>query len=91
MKYTTLNSLKSELLQNNTYNSVLTSQETNYFSATKTSLLMLFRETVAVYCENHMRHTNTLFERKADFLYIQVGGTYINHWTLRGFYDTFSL
>jgi hypothetical protein len=23
---------------------------------------MLFRETVAVYCENHMEHTNTLSE-----------------------------
>jgi hypothetical protein len=33
-------------------NSVRTSQETHYFSATKPSRLILFRETVAVYCEN---------------------------------------
>jgi hypothetical protein len=34
-------------------NSVCTSQETHYVSATKPNRLMLFRETVAVYCENH--------------------------------------
>jgi hypothetical protein len=41
-------------------NSVRTSQETHYVSATKPNRLMLFGETVAVYCENHMEHTNTL-------------------------------
>jgi hypothetical protein len=35
-------------------NPVLTSQGTHYVSATKTSRLALFRETVAVYCENHI-------------------------------------
>jgi translation initiation factor IF-1 len=39
---------------------VRTSQETHYVSATKPNRLMLFRETVTVYCENHMEHTNTL-------------------------------
>jgi hypothetical protein len=34
-------------------NSVRTSQETHYVSATKPNRLMLFRETVAVYCEKH--------------------------------------
>jgi hypothetical protein len=29
-----------------------------YVSATQTNQLMLFRETVAVYCENHTEHTN---------------------------------
>jgi hypothetical protein len=28
---------------------------------------MLFRETVAVYCENHMEHTDTLCEQNAEF------------------------
>jgi hypothetical protein len=41
-------------------NSVRTSQETHYFSATKPNRLMLFRETVAVYCENYMEHTDIL-------------------------------
>jgi hypothetical protein len=42
-------------------NSVHTSQETHYIYATKPNRLMLFRETVAVYCENHTEHTNTLW------------------------------
>jgi hypothetical protein len=28
---------------------------------------MLFRETVAVYCENHTEHTNTLRGQNAEF------------------------
>jgi hypothetical protein len=32
---------------------------------TKTNRLMLFRETVAVYCENHMEHTDTLCGQNA--------------------------
>jgi hypothetical protein len=39
---------------------VRTSQETHYVSATKPNRLMLFRETVAVYCETHTEHTNAL-------------------------------
>jgi predicted Zn-dependent protease with MMP-like domain len=39
-------------------NSVRTSQETHYVSATKPNRLMLFTETVAVYCENHTEHTD---------------------------------
>jgi hypothetical protein len=31
-----------------------------HVSATKTNRLMLFGETVAVYCENHEEHTNTV-------------------------------
>jgi hypothetical protein len=40
--------------------SVCTSQETHYVSATKTNRLMLFGETVAVYFENHIEQTDTL-------------------------------
>jgi hypothetical protein len=47
-------------------NSVRTSQETHYVSATKPSRLMLFRERVAVYCENHTEHTNTLCGQKPE-------------------------
>jgi hypothetical protein len=36
--------------------SVRTSQETHYVFATKPNRLMLFRETFAVYCENHTEH-----------------------------------
>jgi hypothetical protein len=49
-------------------NPVRTSQETHYVTATKTNRLMLFRETVTVYCENHTEHTNTLW---AGYIAIQ--------------------
>jgi hypothetical protein len=45
---------------------------------------MLFKEIIAIYCENHMEHTNTLCGQNAEFLYVQAGGTYSNHWTLKG-------
>jgi hypothetical protein len=48
-------------------NPVRTSQETHYVSAPKPNGLMLFRETVAVYCENHTEHTNTLCGQNAEF------------------------
>jgi hypothetical protein len=40
--------------------SVPTSQETHYVSATKPNQLTLFGETVVVYCENHTEHTDTV-------------------------------
>jgi hypothetical protein len=45
---------------------------------------MLFRETVAVYCENHMEHTNTLCEQDVKFYFIKAGGTCNNHYALKG-------
>jgi hypothetical protein len=45
---------------------VRTSQETHYVSATKPNRLMLFGETVAVYCENHTEHTNALCGQKTQ-------------------------
>jgi hypothetical protein len=40
---------------------------------------MLFRETVAVYCENHTEHTDTLCGQNAEFWYVKAGGKYTNH------------
>jgi hypothetical protein len=40
---------------------------------------MLFRETVAVYCENHTEHTDTLCGQNAA-----VCGTYSYHCAVRG-------
>jgi hypothetical protein len=45
---------------------------------------MLFGETVAVYCENNTKHTNTLCGENAEFRYVRAGGTYSNHWSLKG-------
>jgi hypothetical protein len=38
-------------------NSDPTSKKTQCISITKPNRLMLFREIIAVYCENHMEHT----------------------------------
>jgi hypothetical protein len=62
--------------------SVRTSQETHYVSATKTNRLMLFRETVAVYCENHTEHIYTLWAECRGFN-VKADGTQTYDWTLR--------
>jgi hypothetical protein len=38
---------------------------------------MLFKETDAVYCDNHKEHINTLWGQNTEFQYVQVGGTYL--------------
>jgi hypothetical protein len=38
---------------------------------------MLFRETVAVYCENHTEHTNTLCGQNAEFCNIYKSSSYL--------------
>jgi hypothetical protein len=47
---------------------------------------MLFGETVAVYCENQMEHTDTLCGQNAEFWYsyVKAGGAYNDHWPLKG-------
>jgi hypothetical protein len=58
-------------------------QETHYVSARKINQLMLFRETIAIYCENHTEHINTLGGQNAEFWYVKAGGTYSNQWALK--------
>jgi hypothetical protein len=38
---------------------------------------MLFREIIAVYCKNHIEHTNTPREQNAEILNIKASGTYM--------------
>jgi hypothetical protein len=45
---------------------------------------MLFREIIVVYCENHTKHTYILCEQNGEFWYAKAGGTYSNHWDLKG-------
>jgi hypothetical protein len=45
---------------------------------------MLLGETVAVYYENHTKHTNTLCGHNAEFYYVKAGGKYSNPWALKG-------
>jgi hypothetical protein len=60
-------------------NSVPTSQETHYVSATNPNRLMLFGETVAVHGENYTEHTNTLGAQNAEFQCVKARGTYSDH------------
>jgi hypothetical protein len=55
---------------------VCTSQETHYISAIQPNWLMLFREAIAVYCENHKEHTDTLCGQNAEFWYVKADGIY---------------
>jgi hypothetical protein len=66
--FSVFNHLKTEFLPNDIKNPVRTSQETHYVSTTKLNRLMLFGETVAVYCDNHTEHTDTLCGRNAEFV-----------------------
>jgi hypothetical protein len=45
---------------------------------------MLFRETVAVYCENRTEHTDTLCGENAEIWYATAGGIYSNRRSLNG-------
>jgi hypothetical protein len=44
----------------------------------------MFREIVAVYCENHTEHMNTMCGMNAEFWYDKAGGIYSNHSALKG-------
>jgi hypothetical protein len=64
--------------------SVRASQETHYVSATKPNRLILFREIIAVYCENHMEHMNALCGQNVGFFYMsEADGNYSNHYVSR--------
>lgn len=54
-----VNPIKTEFLLENK-NSVHTSQEAHYVFATKINQLILFRERVAIYYENHTKHNHVL-------------------------------
>jgi len=45
---------------------------------------MLYREIIAVCSQIHTKRINTLGEQKEEFLHVKPGGTYSNHWALKG-------
>jgi hypothetical protein len=45
------------------------------FAVRKPNSLMLFREIIAVYCENHVGHINTLCGQNAEIFNVKAGGT----------------
>jgi hypothetical protein len=54
-------SLKPEVTWVTVKNSVLTAKKTQHFAITKINWLTLFKEIIAVYAENYMKPTDTLF------------------------------
>jgi len=46
---------------------------------------MLYREIIAVCSQIHTKHINTLCGQNVEFVSVQPGGTYTNHWALKGF------
>jgi hypothetical protein len=64
-------------------NWIPTSRESHSASITKPNRLMLFRETVAVYCEDHTEHINTVFGQNSAILSVKAGGKCNSHCSLK--------
>jgi len=45
---------------------------------------MLYREIIAVCSEIHTEHINALCGQKVELLNVKPGGTYSNHWAVKG-------
>jgi hypothetical protein len=50
----------------------------------ETRQLILYREIIAVCSEIHTIHTNTLYGQNVELLNDKAGGTYSDHWALKG-------
>ena len=46
---------------------------------------MLYRETIAVRSQIHTKHINTLCGQNVELLCDKPGGTYSNHWAVKGY------
>jgi len=46
---------------------------------------MSYREITTVRPESHIKHINTLCGQKAELLNVKHGGTYSNHWAVKGY------
>jgi len=45
---------------------------------------MLYREIIAIYCEIHTKHINTLCGQKIELLNVKPGSAYSDHWAVKG-------
>jgi len=45
---------------------------------------MLYREIIVVCSEIHAQHINTLCGQNVEFVNVNPGGAYSNHWDLKG-------
>jgi hypothetical protein len=64
-------------------NSFLTSKYMKCISIANINWLVLFREIIAIYSENHTKPIYTLCGQNAELLILKVGGTYSYHWALK--------
>jgi hypothetical protein len=58
MAYRSINPLRPKLIWITFKNSARTAKKTQLFTITKTNWLTLFKEMIAVYYENHVKHIN---------------------------------
>jgi hypothetical protein len=84
-----LNGLKPEMHVNDIQISVFTSQETNWSHISRTSYLMLFRNTPTHCSENQQNTLVAIGEQSARFQNVQAGSIYNNHWVLKGHCDCY--
>ena len=47
---------------------------------------MLYTEIIVVYSQIHTKHINTLYGQNVVLLDVKSGGTYSDHWALKGEY-----
>jgi hypothetical protein len=52
---------------------------------------MLYSEIIAVCSQIHIKHINTVCGQNVKLLSVKPGGTYSNHWTVKGSYLAGSL
>jgi len=50
-----------------------------------TDQLMLYRGIIAYYCDSHKEHINKLCGQSAEFVNGKAGGTYSDHWPIKGY------
>jgi len=55
-----------------------------YVSVIKTSQLMLYREIKDGCSDIHTKDINTLCGQNLELLNVKIGGTYSNHWAVKG-------
>jgi hypothetical protein len=60
-------------------NSVRTAKKTQHFTITEINWLTAFKEIMAVYFENSMKHIN----KNAEVLIVKESGTYSYQWALK--------
>jgi hypothetical protein len=67
--------LKLKLIETTFKESVRTAKKTLHLSITKISWLMLFKEIIAVYFENHTKATYTFSGQNTELLIVKAGDT----------------